>query len=244
PATPPLAPPPRITDLSHPMRPPPAPPMPPAGGGEGRLYSPGPFSSIQVDGSGQVRVVQGDRDEVWVPGDEATQEAVDVHRSGSRLMLTLPGGWKFWRDSRTLVEVRVRELHGVMLAGSADVLAPGPIATPELVVSVSGAGLARFDDLRADALRFDISGAGDGQLAGQVGHLRLSVSGKGKVVANELRAQTADVSISGVANASLWVVDSLRVGISGAGHVGYWGQPQVSQKISGFGGVEALGDKH
>ena len=70
------------------------------------------------------------------------------------------------------------------------------------------------------------------------------MSGKGKVVANELRAQTADVSISGVANASLWVVDSLRVGISGAGHVGYWGQPQVSQKISGFGGVEALGDKH
>ena len=49
----------------------------------------------------------------------------------------------------------------------------------------------------------------------------------------------ADVSISGVANASLWVVDSLRVGISGAGHVGYWGQPQVSQRISGFGGVEA-----
>jgi hypothetical protein len=238
------SPPPRITDPSMSERPRRAPSAAATRMPEGRLYAPGPFSSIQVDGSGQVRVVQGDRDEVFVPGDDATQEAVDIHRSGSRLMLTLPGGWKFWRDSRTLVEVRVRELHGVTLAGSADVLAPGPIATPELAVSVSGAGLARFDDLHADALRFDISGAGDGQLAGQVGRLRLSVSGKGKVLANDLRVQAADVSISGVANASLWVVDSLRVGISGAGHVGYWGQPQVSQRISGFGGVEALGDKH
>jgi hypothetical protein len=159
-------------------------------------------------------------------------------------MLALPGGWKFWKNSRALVEVRVRELHGVTLSGVADVLAPGPISTPELVVNVSGAGLARFDDLHADTLRFEISGAGDGRLAGQVERLKLGVSGKGKVIADGLRAQEADVSISGVGNATLWVVDTLRVGISGAGHIGYWGQPQVRQQVSGFGGVQALGDKH
>jgi hypothetical protein len=41
----------------------------------------------------------------------------------------------------------------------------------------------------------------------------------------------------------LWTVRSLSVQISGAGHVDYWGQPTVRKSISGFGSVDARGDK-
>ena len=123
------------------------------------------------------------------------------------------------------------------------VFAPGPVRSPMLSVSIAGAGTARFDDLNADVLRFDISGAGEGQLTGQVQSLSLGVSGKGKVTADQLRVGTASVSISGVANAELWVTDTLRVDISGAGHVGYWGQPKVRQSISGLGSVDPRGEK-
>jgi hypothetical protein len=39
------------------------------------------------------------------------------------------------------------------------------------------------------------------------------------------------------------VVHDLRVRISGAGHVEYWGQPTLTKSISGFGTVDAKGDK-
>jgi len=94
-----------------------------------------------------------------------------------------------------------------------------------------------------DSLKFDISGAGEGQLSGKVDQLSLSVSGKGKIAAEQLRTASADVSISGVGNAALWAVHDLRVRISGAGHVTYWGQPRLSKSISGFGTVDAKGDK-
>jgi hypothetical protein len=92
-------------------------------------------------------------------------------------------------------------------------------------------------------LAFEVSGAGEGQLAGRVEQLRVTVSGKGKIGAEQLRAGKALVAISGVGNATVWAVDSLGVEISGAGHVDYWGQPAIRKSISGFGSVDARGEK-
>jgi len=212
--------------------------------GEGKVYAPGPFDSLVVDGAGQVRIVQADRDEVFVPGDENAQDSVDVQLSGNRMHIDLPGGWKFWKGGNgALVEVRMRHLSKLTLSGSNDVIAPGPISGDQLTIGMAGSGLARFDQLQVGRLNFEISGAGEGQLAGKVDQLRLSVSGKGKIGAEQLRTGSADVSISGVGNASLWTVSDLRVQISGAGHVDYWGQPRVQKSISGFGSVDARGDK-
>jgi hypothetical protein len=128
-------------------------------------------------------------------------------------------------------------------SGANDVIAAGPLSGDQLTVNMAGSGVARFDQLQVGKLNFDISGAGEGQLAGKVDQLRLSVSGKGKIGAEQLRSDGASVSISGVGNAALWVVRALSVQISGAGHVDYWGQPTVRKSISGFGSVEARGDK-
>lgn len=212
--------------------------------GEGKVYAPGPFDSLTVDGAGQVRIVQADRDEVFVPGDENAQDSVDVELKGNRMRIDLPGGWKFWKGGNgALVEVRVRHLNKLTLSGSNDVIAPGPITGDQLTIGMAGSGLARFDQLQVGRLNFEISGAGEGQLMGKVDQLRLNVSGKGKIGAEQLRTSSADVSISGVGNASLWTVGDLRVQISGAGHVDYWGQPKVQKSISGFGSVDAKGDK-
>jgi hypothetical protein len=212
--------------------------------GNGRVYAPGPFDSVVVDGSGQVKLVQGDRDEVFVPGDGRAQEDVDVRLVGGRMKIDLPGSWKFWNNgSGAQVEVRVRHLRRLTLSGSNDVVAPGPIAGDDLSISMAGSGVARFDQLQVLHLNFDVSGAGEGQLAGKVDSLKLSVSGKGKIGAEQLRAGSADVSISGVGNAQLWTTNDLRVQISGAGHIEYWGRPTVRKSISGFGSVDARGDK-
>jgi hypothetical protein len=215
-----------------------------ASAGPGKVYAPGPFDSLVVDGAGQVRLVQGDRDEVFVPGDERAQEAVDVRLSGSRLTIDLPGSWKFWSNGNgAQVEVRVRHLTRLTLSGANDLVAPGLVSGDQLSISMAGSGLARFDQLEVGRLNFDISGAGEGQLSGQVDQLRLAVSGKGKISAEQLRAGRVDVSISGFANAVVWAVQDLRVQISGAGHVDYWGQPKVSKSISGFASVDPRGAK-
>lgn len=209
---------------------------------EGKLYTPGAFERVEIDGAGQVRLVQGERDEVLVNGNARQQEGVEVEVSGKTLHLDLPGGWKFWDAGKAQVEVRVRHLSKLSMQGAGDVYASGTFTGATLGVEVAGSGVVHFDDLRVDHLSFSISGSGEGQLAGRIDGLSLSVSGRGKVLAPQLQVGSAHVSISGVGNADLWVTDDLRVDISGAGHVRYLGSPKVRQSISGLGSVDASGD--
>jgi len=210
---------------------------------EGRLYTPGAFDRLEVDGTAQVRVSQGDRDQVFVGGDEDAQRSVELQLKDNRLVLQPGGAWKFWKKGRIQVEVQMRQLRQITLSGATDLQAAGPIRSERLGIAISGAGTVRFDDLNAGALRFDISGAGDAQLAGQVGELALNVSGKGRLMGERMRAARAQVAISGVGNAQLWVTDRLAVSIAGVGTVGYWGRPEVTRSTSGLGSVNSLGDK-
>ena len=209
---------------------------------EGKLYTPGTFERVVIDGAGQVRLVQGERDEVLVNGNARQQDGVEVGVSGRTLHLDLPGGWKFWDAGKAQVEVRVRHLTKLSMQGAGDVYATGTFTGSSLGVEVSGSGVVHFDDLHVDHLSFEISGSGEGQLAGRIDGLSLSVSGRGKVLAPQLQVGSARVSISGVGNADLWVTDDLHVDISGAGHVRYFGAPKVRQSISGLGSVDAIRD--
>jgi hypothetical protein len=209
----------------------------------GRVYAPGPFERIEVDGTARIRITQGERDQVFVAGDDAAQQGVEVDVVNGHLRIRTAGGWKFWREDRPAIEVQVRQLSHVMLSGAGELQAPGPIRGDQLVIGISGSGSVRFDELAVRQLQFDISGAGDGQLAGRVEQLGLNVSGRGKLVADQLRAARARVAISGVANAELWVTDDLQLAISGAGKIDFWGHPVVRRSVSGMGNVTARGDK-
>jgi hypothetical protein len=210
---------------------------------EGRLYLPGSFERLELDGSAQITLTQGERDQVFIVGDADVQRGVAIELANDRLRISPAGGWKFWKNERLQIEVQMRKLSRVSLSGTSDLHAPGRIRSEQLTVSISGSGQVRFDDLEAAHLHFDISGAGDGQLAGEVDDLSLAVSGKGKLQAERLRATSAKVSISGVGNATLWVTDGLRVSISGVGTVDYWGQPQVVRSIAGLGSLTPRGNK-
>lgn len=210
---------------------------------QGKVYTLGAFDRIVLDGAVELRLSQGDRDQVVVAGDTDAQEAVEVHVGGNRLVIQDAGSWRFWNKSRPKVDVQVNELRELVISGASDVYATGPFKSERLTVHISGSGLVRFDALNAGELRFFISGAGDGQLAGQAADMRLTVSGKGKVQADQLRATRAFVQISGVGSAQLWVTDNLRVSVSGVGTIDYWGSPEVSRSSSGLATINARGDK-
>ncbi|MCV2370609.1 head GIN domain-containing protein [Roseateles oligotrophus] len=212
-------------------------------GVEGRLYTPGPFERIELAGSANVRLLQGESDELFIVGDAQEQEGVTVTLAQGRLDFRSHTGWKIWPAKRLQVEVTVRQLQELVLSGASDLQAPAKFKAGPLLIKLSGAGSARFDDLNAERLEFSISGAGEGFLRGQVNLLDLKISGKGRLAAEDLQAHTANVRISGIGNAELWVSEKLNLDISGVGQIAYWGQPTVSRTTSGIAKVLARGDR-
>lgn len=210
----------------------------------GKLYTPGPFDSLALNGSAQVSFKQGDRDEFYIEGDDEVQRSVDIQLKDGELSLRSSGSWMFWRSaSRLRLHVTARQLKHLSVSGAANFIAEQPVQLDKLGVSISGAALVRFDQLRADSLRFAVSGSGDGVFSGQVQSLALSISGRSDFGAENLRAQQAKVSISGLGKARLWVQRDLSVNISGIGTVDYWGNPAVQRRFSGIATVNVRGDK-
>jgi hypothetical protein len=219
----------------------PAPPAPPAG--PGKVYAPGAFDRLELGGAARVLVFQGERDQAFIAGDDEVQKGVEVQLANRQLVIRPAGGWKFWHSDKLFVQVEMRELRQLSISGASDVHAPGPLRADRLKLSISGAGIARLDQLYAHQLTFAISGAGDGQLGGRVDDLALQISGKGKVIADRLQAQRARVNVSGIGNVVLWVTDDLSAHISGIGSVDYFGTPSVQRSVSGMGSINAKGDR-
>jgi hypothetical protein len=209
----------------------------------GRIYAPGAFDRVELAGAARVVLVQGERDQAFIHGDPEVQKSVEVELADRQLIIRPTGGWKFWHSKKLFVQVEMRELKQLSVSGASDVHAPGPLRSDQLRLSISGAGSARLDQLQARQLTFHISGAGDGQLGGQVDDLALQISGKGRVTAERLQAQRARVNVSGLGNVSLWVLDDLAAHISGVGSVDYYGNPSVQRSVSGMGSISARGEK-
>ena len=210
---------------------------------EGRAYQPGPFDSIEISGSAMVRFTQGSIDQVFIEGDEDTQKAVQLDLRERLLQIRPNGAWKFWNNKRVQINITARDLRRVLISGAADVQALQPLQLNTLSVHISGAGLVRMDQLRAESLNFQVSGAGDGQVAGSVNQLSLQVTGRSDFRADNLMSQRATVKVSGIADVKIWVVQDLAVSVSGVGTVDYWGSPHVQRQSSGIARINDRGVK-
>lgn len=113
------------------------------------------------------------------------------------------------------------------------------ISSPKL----SGADLSGAVDLVGHALsgpKFYVrgSGASDITVDGNVDELLADITGAGDLRAKSLLTKSAEVSVTGAADATVNVSDALRVSITGAGDVIYYGNPKTLEKhITGAGSV-------
>lgn len=210
----------------------------------GRLHTPGSFDSLSFAGAAIVSLHQGERDEVFVEGDDEVQRSLRLELRGTELTVRSEGNWRFWaRSQRVRLRVTMRELRSLTVSGAADLVAPGPVSTRSLRVGISGAGLVRFEQLRAEELRFTVSGSGDGHFKGSVDELQVAISGRSDFFGEHFAARNARVVISGLGKARVWVSGELATSVSGIGTIEYWGRPNVSRRSSGVATVNDMGPK-
>ena len=209
---------------------------------EPRVDAPGSFDALVVNGAGQVRLFQAERDEVVVPGDRRLLDGVHVQRTGTTLTIALP------RDPAVLgalaqVEVHVNHLTRLTLADASSVTAPLSFRSDLLTIHMASTGLVAFENLLVGQLVVDLSGAAQGRLVGRVDKLRLSATGTSQFAADHLRARIAEVSVADAAGADVWPVNEGDLRVSGSGRVRYWGTPKIASTITGQGSIAPQGTR-
>jgi len=136
----------------------------PCGAQEAQRVVSGSFDRLEVSGAALIELSQGPRDEAQVVGDDGGARLSVV---GHTLRVHTGDSWKFWSREQTHVKVQMRNVSRIIISGASDIRAAGPLQVEQLGIDISGQGQVRLDDVRAEVLRFEVSGAGDGEVAGQ-----------------------------------------------------------------------------
>lgn len=203
------------------------------------------FQRIDILGSGDLIITQGDHYSLTVETDDNLMEYVKTEVQGITLELsfTEEARNKNLQPTQGIVyRVTVQELEAVEIAGSGTITA-GSLESEMLVITVAGSGEVRIDELTTDDLSMQIIGSGDADFRGVARQQSFVIAGSGSIDAGDLRGEAVVVNIPGSGSATVWATDSLQVNIAGSGDVDYYGRPAVSQTIHGSGRVSGLGDK-
>jgi hypothetical protein len=125
---------------------------------------------------------------------------------------------------------RVRPTHGIKVV----------VTSPTRV----GAKLSGASDLKVQGLsqpKFVVQGTGasDVTLDGTVDELLADLTGASDLRAKGLQTKSAEISATGASDVSISVSETLRVSITGAGDVKYYGNPKTIEKhVTGAGSIK------
>ena len=188
-----------------------------------------------ISGRGDVQKLElkGDRDDI--------EEILTEVRSGKLVIRNRSNSWFGWSSTRGLeIYVTVRELESLNLSGSGKAYGENKITSDYLELKVSGSGSM---DLKADAKETDImiSGSGKVYLSGEGDRSHVAISGSGSVRAENFKANSFKIRISGSGSCEIHAVESIDSRISGSGSVRYKGDPRnVNASSSGSGKVRKM----
>lgn len=195
---------------------------------------------------GDLTVVQGEREALEIEASQAFRERVRAEMRGDTLDIHLDDDWwawvnpQYWGNYQARYTLYLREIDSLKVAGAGNVVAP-ELSTTRLELVQSGVGNLVVRKLNAEVLFVRQAGLGNIEVNGFAGNQEIELAGAGSYQANKLECRSAQVRLSGLGNATLWVTEELNAVLSGAGNIEYMGNPQVTQRVSGLGKIQKVG---
>jgi hypothetical protein len=203
------------------------------------------FTNINILGSGDLIITQGEECSLTVETDDNLMAFVKTEVNGDTLELgfTSQARTKNLQTSRGFVyHATVRQLDSVDIGGSGRIFADG-IEGAGLVIRLSGSGEVSIGALVVGDLTVQIIGSGEFELSGEAARQSYLIAGSGTVEAGDLRGEAVVVTIPGSGAVTVWATESLAVNMAGSGSVAYYGDASVTHSILGTGNLSSLGVK-
>ena len=207
----------------------------PASAAERRFDASG-FDKVAVGGSDNVSVRQGKGFAVVASGEAADLDKLEVRVEKGVLHIGRTKGNWGWSKKDVNVSVTLPALHGVSVAGSADVQADkGSGETFD--IRVAGSGNLLLASLDTRTANVAISGSGDVKVAGRCGALNVKIAGSGDADLTGLACTNTAITVAGSGNVSARATGQANVRVAGSGDVRIAGGAKCTKSVAGSGNV-------
>lgn len=203
-----------------------------------------PFRKIDVAGSADITLVQGDAESVALPAEPRAKGLLRATVRDDTLYVESRDHAHWWdlvldggREQRPPIVIALRNVEGIVAAGTVKVTA-ATLKADGLRISGAGGTSLRIDDLTVRDLKVVGAGALRADLAGRANDATVTISGAGEFRGAKFVTQNATVTVAGAGKVIVNAEKTLKATISGAGSVEYYGNPEVTERISGAGSVK------
>lgn len=198
-------------------------------------------SKIEVAGNFIVEITPAGTAAVEVEGDDNLLPHVLTKMRGDVLVIRPEENTKLRSDHKIYVRISTDMLEEIDLTGNSTVTGKGKFTgSNKLEIDLSGNGTVSLE-VNTPSVSTDISGSGNIQLSGETKRIDAQVTGSGDIKAAELKAETAEASITGSGNIYVFAGSTLNASITGSGDVYYKGNPpSVEAKTTGSGKAKKM----
>ena len=198
------------------------------------------FTSIELEGSGNVTIRPGSPRAVTVETDDNILSVVKTEVVGNVLHLGFNPDTQVNRMTRLEFTVAAPQLTGITVSGSGSARSAAPFRSDSLSLDIRGSGSITCD-ADVESLQATVGGSGDITARGRADRLGISINGSGGIHARELLSVFADVRVNGSGDASVNASTALNINVAGSGSVEYGGGAEPTVRSSGSGSARKYG---
>ena len=194
------------------------------------------FRELRLEGRGKVALTRGNESSIEVTTDDNILPSIETEVKDGKLIISHEKG-KNLRPTTLKFTITVKDLEGISIAGSGDIIGNEEFNSERLYTDIAGSGDIAIK-VSVDSLESSISGSGSISLSGSANSYDARITGSGDIDAFDLQTRDSSVIITGSGNCRVNVSDKLQATITGSGDVLYKGHPRISQSITGSGKVK------
>lgn len=197
--------------------------------------SPGEFDAIELRNAVQAEIVTGTG---WAIRSERSLEAegIRMQLEGRTLVLRRESDWD--RDDQQAVRIELPVLKKLRVSGASYVRLQDIKADK---LEVQGSGASRIvGRLNAHEIKLDCSGATQAELEGSVSELQAEMSSASSLEAGNMQAYQAILNCSGASHATIYTTGRADVKASGASGVKVKGTGNLNSDQSGSSTIERI----
>jgi len=198
------------------------------------------FTSIELQTGADVGIVKGKTFNVCVSDYENLVKYLSVEVVENRLIIKKdPKSVYLWNSKAKVVVTMPDPLYSLQLSGSGKLDVLSAFNDLQLLFLSGSGNIDLLSDCQLNKLEANITGSGNINTTGSCTAQNLStkISGSGNIQLSQMKAKTADCSISGSGKMYVFIEDHLEAHIFGSGDIVYSGTPVVNSHLSGSGNV-------
>ena len=193
------------------------------------------FTMIEAEFPGDVVLLQGAGQMVKAQAQENIINDLYTTVNNGILRIRMKNGLRLSTGTSLKVYVTVPEIERISLMGSGNITAD-EVASPDLDIKLTGSGNMTIGQLESNSVYSELTGSGNISItSGTTRNLQARLTGSGDLKAQNFSSLDATVTLTGSGSATVRAGNTLDAVISGSGNINYYGNPTVTQSITGSG---------